>query len=201
VGIFFVDKPRRFSFSLVAKIARWAMPVAVIVYPLAVWCGLKSWGISVLAPVLIAVFILRLLTFRGKLSQLTFFGKAIAASGIVLVASSLLLRETSMLLYYPVAVNALLLGVFFSSLYARQSLVERLARLNEPDLPPEGVVYTRRVTQVWCIFFLWNGSFALYTCLKGDMALWALYNGGISYLMIGLLMGIEWIVRKRLRQP
>lgn len=153
MGIFFVDKPRRFSFSLVAKIARWAMPVAVIVYPLAVWCGLKSWGISVLAPVLIAVFILRLLTFRGKLSQLTFFGKAIAASGIVLVASSLLLRETSMLLYYPVAVNALLLGVFFSSLYARQSLVERLARLNEPDLPPEGVVYTRRVTQVWCIFF------------------------------------------------
>nr|WP_254311233.1 hypothetical protein [Rahnella aceris] len=177
------------------------MPVAVIVYPLAVWCGLKSWGISVLAPVLIAVFILRLLTFRGKLSQLTFFGKAIAASGIVLVASSLLLRETSMLLYYPVAVNALLLGVFFSSLYARQSLVERLARLNEPDLPPEGVVYTRRVTQVWCIFFLWNGSFAFYTCLKGDMALWALYNGGISYLLIGLLMGIEWIVRKRLRQP
>jgi len=201
VGIFFVDKPRRFSFSLVAKIARWAMPVAVIVYPLTVWCGLKSWGISVLAPVLIAVFILRLLTFRGKLSQLTFFGKAIAASGIVLVASSLLLRETSMLLYYPVAVNALLLGVFFSSLYARQSLVERLARLNEPDLPPEGVVYTRCVTQVWCIFFLWNGSFALYTCLKGDMALWALYNGGISYLLIGLLMGIEWIVRKRLRQP
>lgn len=196
-----MDKPRRFSFSLVAKIARWAMPVAVIVYPLAVWCGLKSWGISVLAPVLIAVFILRLLTFRGKLSQLTFFGKAIAASGIVLVASSLLLRETSMLLYYPVAVNALLLGVFFSSLYARQSLVERLARLNEPDLPPEGVVYTRRVTQVWCIFFLWNGSFAFYTCLKGDMALWALYNGGISYLLIGLLMGIEWIVRKRLRQP
>ena len=201
MGIFFVDKPRRFSFSQVAKIARWAMPVAVIVYPLAVWCGLKSWGISVLAPVLIAVFILRLLTFRGKLSQLTFFGKAIAASGIVLVDSSLLLRETSMLLYYPVAVNALLLGVFFSSLYARQSLVERLARLNEPDLPPEGVVYTRRVTQVWCIFFLWNGSFALYTCLKGDMALWALYNGGISYLLIGLLMGIEWIVRKRLRQP
>jgi len=111
-----------------------------------------------------------------------------------------LLRETSMLLYYPVAVNALLLGVFFSSLYARQSLVERLARLSEPELPPRGVMYTRRVTQVWCVFFLCNGSMALYTCLKGDTDLWALYNGGISYLLIGLLMGIEWIVRKRLRQ-
>ncbi|WP_238485395.1 hypothetical protein [Rahnella ecdela] len=176
------------------------MPVAVIAYPVAVWFELKNWGTGVLAPMLIAVFILRLLTFRGKLSQLTFFGKVIAIVGIVLVATSVLLRETSMLLYYPVAVNILLLGVFFSSLYARQSLVERLARLSEPELPPQGVIYTRRVTQVWCVFFLCNGLMALYTCLKGDTDLWALYNGGISYLLIGLLMGIEWIVRKRLRQ-
>nr|WP_208645925.1 hypothetical protein [Rahnella bruchi] len=195
-----MNKPRHLSFPLLAKIARWAMPVAVIAYPIAVWCGLKNWGTGVLAPMLIAVFILRLLTFRGKLSQLTFFGKAIAIVGIVLVATSVLLRETSMLLYYPVAVNALLLGVFFSSLSARQSLVERLARLSEPELPPRGVIYTRRVTQVWCVFFFCNGLMALYTCLKGDTDLWALYNGGISYLLIGLLMGIEWIVRKRLRQ-
>ncbi|WP_255562303.1 hypothetical protein [Rahnella sp. PD12R] len=177
------------------------MPVAIIAYPVTVWCGLKNWGMSILAPLLIIAFILRLLTFRGKLNQLTFFGKAMAVSGIVLVITSVVLRETSMLLYYPVAVNVLLLGLFFSSLFARQSLVERLARLSEPDLPPEGVVYTRRVTQVWCLFFVCNGSFALYTCLKGDVSLWALYNGGISYLLIGLLMGIEWIIRKRLRKP
>nr|WP_095925205.1 hypothetical protein [Rahnella victoriana] len=175
------------------------MPLAVIAYPIAVWCGLKNWGTGILAPLLITVFLLRLLTFRGKLSRLTFFGKAIAVTGIVLVAASVVLRETSLLLYYPVAVNGILLGLFLSSLYGRQSLVERLARLSEPDLPPEGVIYTRRVTQVWCVFFLCNGAFALYTCLKGDMALWALYNGGISYLLIGLLMGMEWIVRKRLR--
>ena len=196
-----MDKTRRFSFPLVTKMASWAMPVAVIAYPLVVWCGLKTWGIRILAPVLMAIFILRLLTFRGKLSQLTFFGKAIAVAGIVLVGTSILLRETSMLLYYPVAVNLLLLGLFFSSLRASQTLVERIARLDEPDLPPEGVVYTRRVTRAWCIFFVCNGALALYTCLKGDMALWALYNGGISYLLIGLLMGIEWIVRKRLRHP
>ncbi|WP_208950432.1 hypothetical protein [Rahnella sp. ChDrAdgB13] len=196
-----MSETRRFSLQLVAASARWAMPVAIIAYPVAVWCGLKNWGMSILAPLLIIAFILRLLTFRGKLNQLTFFGKAMAVAGIVLVITSVLLRETSMLLYYPVAVNFLLLSLFFSSLFARQSLVERLARLNEPDLPPEGVVYTRRVTQVWCLFFVCNGSFALYTCLKGDVSLWALYNGGISYLLIGLLMGIEWIVRKRLRKP
>jgi len=194
-----VDKRRSLLLLKLKTIVRWAMPLAVIAYPIAVWCGLKNWGTGILAPLLITVFLLRLLTFRGKLSRLTFFGKAIAVTGIVLVAASVVLRETSLLLYYPVAVNGILLGLFFSSLYGRQSLVERLARLSEPDLPPEGVIYTRRVTQVWCVFFLCNGTFALYTCLKGDMALWALYNGGISYLLIGLLMGMEWIVRKRLR--
>jgi len=196
-----VSETRQFSLQFVAAVARLAMPVAIIAYPVAVWCGLKNWGMSILAPLLIIAFILRLLTFRGKLNQLTFFGKAMAVAGIVLVITSVLLRETSMLLYYPVAVNVLLLGLFFSSLFAGQSLIERFARLSEPDLPPEGVVYTRRVTQVWCLFFVCNGSFALYTCLKGDVSLWALYNGGISYLLIGLLMGIEWIIRKRLRKP
>ena len=196
-----MSETRQFSLQFVAAVARLAMPVAIIAYPVAVWCGLKNWGMSILAPLLIIAFILRLLTFRGKLNQLTFFGKAMAVAGIVLVITSVLLRETSMLLYYPVAVNVLLLGLFFSSLFARQSLIERFARLSEPDLPPEGVVYTRRVTQVWCLFFVCNGSFALYTCLKGDVSLWALYNGGISYLLIGLLMGIEWIIRKRLRKP
>ncbi|PBI80325.1 DNA gyrase subunit B [Rahnella victoriana] len=194
-----MDKRRSLLLLKLKTIVRWAMPLAVIAYPIAVWCGLKNWGTGILAPLLITVFLLRLLTFRGKLSRLTFFGKAIAVTGIVLVAASVVLRETSLLLYYPVAVNGILLGLFLSSLYGRQSLVERLARLSEPDLPPEGVIYTRRVTQVWCVFFLCNGAFALYTCLKGDMALWALYNGGISYLLIGLLMGMEWIVRKRLR--
>lgn len=194
-----MDKRRSLLLLKLKTIVRWAMPLAVIAYPIAVWCGLKNWGTGILAPLLITVFLLRLLTFRGKLSRLTFFGKAIAVTGIVLVAASVVLRETSLLLYYPVAVDGILLGLFFSSLYGRQSLVERLARLSEPDLPPEGVIYTRRVTQVWCVFFLCNGAFALYTCLKGDMALWALYNGGISYLLIGLLMGMEWIVRKRLR--
>lgn len=184
----------------VATIIRWVTIVAIVAYPVAVWSGLKTWGIGILAPLLGLVFILRLLTFRGKLSQLTFFGKAIAAAGIVLVAISALLRETSLLLYYPVAVNTLLFILFFSSLRARESVVERLARLSEPDLSPAGVIYTRRVTQVWCLFFVCNGFLALYTCLKGDVALWALYNGGVSYLLIGLLMGIEWIVRKRLQR-
>ena len=55
--------------------------------------------------------------------------------------------------WYPVIVNALMLAVFGGSLFAKQTVIERLARLQHPDLPPEGVSHTRRVTQIWCGFF------------------------------------------------
>src|SRR5215831_7157009 len=47
---------------------------------------------------------------------------------------------------YPVLMNVVLLGVFAASLRRGPSVVERLARMREPDLPPRAVAYTRRVT-------------------------------------------------------
>jgi len=32
------------------------------------------------------------------------------------------------------------------------------------------------------------------------MALWTLWNGLLSYLLIGLLMAGEWLVRQRIRR-
>ena len=93
----------------------------------------------------------------------------------------------------------MLLAVFAISLRYPPSAIERLARLQEPDLPESGVRYTRRVTQVWCGFFIVNGSIALATVLWASDAAWALYNGLIAYLLMGLLFAAEWLVRRRVR--
>ncbi len=45
---------------------------------------------------------------------------------------------------YPVAVNLGLLAVFGYSLFHPPTVVERLARLREPELPPPAIAYTRR---------------------------------------------------------
>lgn len=190
--------------------SRWLNPVlrllqavtwlVLLLYPLAVWVGLTRWGTTILAPLLAAVFTLRLLMLRGKLRQQIWLGKALAGVGILLALTSWGLKQTHWLLYYPVLVNVLLLSLFAYSLFAPPTVVERLARMTEPQLDAAGVAYTRRVTQVWCGFFIVNGAIALATCLSGDIALWTLYNGGISYLLMGALMGIEWIVRKRIRR-
>ena len=96
-------------------------------------------------------------------------------------------------------VSLLLLLLFARSLWQPQTLIERLARLQDPQLPAEAIRYTRRVTQVWCGFFVVNGTLALTTVLLGDMALWSLYNGLLSYLLMGTLMGGEWLLRRRLQ--
>jgi uncharacterized membrane protein len=174
--------------------------LALLLYPLAVWVGLARWGTNVLAPLLVTVFTLRLILLRGKLRQQMWLGKALAIVGILLALASWVLKQSHWLLYYPVLVNVLLLLLFAYSLFAPPTVVERLARITEPQLDTAGVAYTRKVTQVWCGFFIVNGAIALATCLSGDITLWTLYNGGISYLLMGALMGIEWIVRKRVRR-
>ncbi|MBB3232386.1 hypothetical protein [Halomonas stenophila] len=100
---------------------------------------------------------------------------------------------------WPVAMNAVLLGVFASSLRRPPCVVERLARRQEPDLSPAGVRYTRRVTGVWCGFFLVNGGLALWTALAADLALWTLYNGAIAYALGATLFAAEWCIRQRVR--
>lgn len=102
--------------------------------------------------------------------------------------------------FYPVLVNTGLLVAFGMSLLFPPSMVERLARLKEPDLPDSGVVYTRRVTQVWCVFFLLNGSLAAVTAIWASDEIWVLYNGMVAYILMGLLFAGEWLIRGYIRR-
>ena len=187
-----------FSYKYQAiRIAQFLGILVLVAYPFAVWFGLSYQKGYWLIALLCLVFVLRLSLLRGNLREWVGFGKVLAGFGFALCVASVLLKDFQLLLYYPVLMNGLLLVLFGSSLFGTKSFVERLARLQEPDLPPAAVIYTRHVTMLWCLFFVINGSIALATCLYGSMQLWALYNGLISYILIGLLMAAEWIVRKR----
>ena len=98
--------------------------------------------------------------------------------------------------WYPVWLSLLMLALFGGRLYSKQSRIDRLARLQTPDLPIEGVRYTRRITQIWCVFFVLNGSMAAALVLMRQYDWWALYTGIVSYVLMGLLLGGEWVYRK-----
>lgn len=99
--------------------------------------------------------------------------------------------------WYPVLLNGLLLMLFGGSLFGRQSLVERLARLRHPVLPPRAVRYTRRVTQVWCVFFAFNMVVTVALIVGEAWHAWALYTGVIAYVLMALLFSVEWLCRRR----
>ncbi len=165
----------------------------MLAYPLLVYFGLAHFSPRTLALLLAGVALLRALLKREKV----WF---IAAGGALLLAGiAAASNEAAALKLYPVLVNAAMLALFGASLVHPPTVVERIARLTEPNLPPSGVAYTRRVTQVWCGFFVLNGAIALYTALYASDAQWALYNGLIAYVLMGLLFGGEWLVRQRVR--
>lgn len=56
--------------------------------------------------------------------------------------------------------------------------------------------YCFKVTLIWCVFFILNGSAAVYTVFSKNDKIWSIYNGGIAYFLMGLLFTVEFIVRK-----
>lgn len=164
-----------------------------LAYPALVYAGLGRFEPRWLACLLAALALLRAYATRERVWLVA------AAGALLLAVASMLGNAAWPLKLYPVLVNAVLLAVFTVSLYYPPSVIERLARLREPALPPEGVAYTRRVTQVWCAFFVINGSVALATALWASDATWALYNGLISYGLMGCLFSGEWLVRRKVK--
>lgn len=164
-----------------------------LLYPPAVYFGLQllePWQIAGAFALLLSLRLL-LATPDSANRWLLIMAPLLLCACITLSNSPLMLR------FYPALVNLGLLMLFAHSLYTPTPLIERLARIQHPDLPEQGVRYTRSVTKVWCFFFLLNGLLALATALWADWSLWSLYNGLIAYVLMGVLMAVEFYVRIR----
>lgn len=125
--------------------------------------------------------------------------------GMLLSLFALLTPLKEGILYYPLIVNLGFLLFFFLSLFQEQTVCERIARKlwayqhPQQSFPPEAIRYTRRVTQVWCGFFVLNGLIALLTiglAHGGDWRAWGWWNGLGSYIAMGVLFALEFLYRK-----
>lgn len=109
-------------------------------------------------------------------------------------------KQTEAMYWYPVLINGLMLVLFGGSLWRSQSFVERLARLQTPDLPPQAVHYTRQVTKVWCGVFIFNIVISTVFVLLEQFDYWALYTGIVAYILMALVMAIEWLIRQHIQK-
>ncbi len=163
----------------------------VIGYPIAVYFGLNYLPPGIIALVLCLILLLRLAILKQQVKSMLIP----VLVGIGLTAGSFIAKRNDWLLYYPVVINLSMLFLFGHSLKQGPSMIERLARLKQPDLPDEAIPYLRKVTQLWCGLFILNGTVAFYTAQFTSLEFWTLYNGFIAYLLIGTLLGGEWLYR------
>jgi uncharacterized membrane protein len=169
----------------------------VVVYPFAVFFGMSRFGARSLGLLLLALLLPRLLlSARGAARADLWAVLRVPLTIVALVATAAALDQPLLLLALPVVVNLALLGHFAGSLRGPVSLVERLARMQEPELPPGGPAYCRTVTKVWCGFFLMNAAVAGGLAIWGSLAAWTLFTGLISYLLVGALFTAEFVARR-----
>ena len=169
--------------------------IVLLAYPLAVYYGLSQWGIGAVAGVIGILFLLRIVGGnQTRLRELKYIAWISGFAGLLLTGLAVVFKNSDWFTYYPVIVNFIMLTLFASSLWQKESMIERFARLQDPDLPDFAVSYTRSVTKVWCLFFIINGSIALWTSFL-SIETWTLYNGLISYLLAGSLFAVEYLVR------
>jgi uncharacterized membrane protein len=169
------------------------LTLATLAYPAVVYLGFGRWSPFWVALLLAGLMLVRAWAARDAVWLL-------AGAGATLLSLASLFGDSWLpLKLYPVMVSAVLLCVFGASLVRPPTVIERIARLREPHLPAAAVAYTRKVTQVWCVFFVANGLAALATALWASKEIWLLYNGLISYLLMGTLFAGEWLVRRRMQ--
>lgn len=162
-----------------------------LAYPFAVYFSIQYFEPRVIAAALVALLSIRLALSRSA----RHWSAPVLLAGILFCGFAIWTNRLLTIRFYPVLISLAMLGVFAWSLLNPPTIVEKLARLQHPDLPPEGVSYTRKVTIMWCAFFVINGSIALVTALWTSFEIWSLYNGLISYLLMGLLFAGEYLVR------
>lgn len=165
--------------------------VILALYPIFVFFGLR-----VLPPGVVGLVLAVLLMIRFGVIRLT--ERSTALPGFIVLflyaAASALLGSTQMLLYYPVLVNALLLVLFAGSLRSKEPLLIRIVRARGTPVGEHASRYLTRLTAIWAGFFLVNGLVSVWTTTT-SMEIWTIYNGVISYLIIGVLASAEWIYR------
>ena len=119
------------------------------------------------------------------------------AIAVAVVWAIYLLKGNVWFRLYPVLAVGAFLAAFGLSLLGTP-LVERFARRMGEDLDAAGVSYCRSATVAWTVFLSAHFAVTVAT-LFGPIEAWAVYNGFVAYMLIGLMFLGEFIVRKRVR--
>jgi uncharacterized membrane protein len=171
--------------------------ILAAIYPLAVYFGLAYFSPALLGMLLAALLIARLAP-ELKSASARMGDYHVLLPILLLIAYSVLIAcfdSRFLLRGYPVLINLMMFWFFASSLAAEQTLIEKIARAAGQTINSQRKFYMQRLTIVWSVFLACNTLVAAYTAVFSTLAVWAWYNGLVSYLLIAALLLGERIFR------
>jgi uncharacterized membrane protein len=119
-------------------------------------------------------------------------------AGVALAAVSFYWADSMFFFVYvpPLAAFAFM-AFFFQRTLQRgaEPLITRVARIERPDLPMEVALYTRKLTQLWSLCFLFLFFAALLLAPAVTLDSWSRWVQGLGYLMPGTLFLGEYAYR------
>jgi len=183
-----------------------ALGILSVLYPCLMFLGLVVFKVqprvlSLCMALAVALGFLSLTGDKKKAGKPPIAKYALAGAAAILVVITLVANSALCLKLYPVFVNTSLLATFGFTLLRPPSMILRFASLQDRHLAehegyPSIVKYCRTVTIVWCCFFVFNLGMAAYTTFFLSDLAWSLYNGLISYILLGILFLGEMVVRR-----
>jgi uncharacterized membrane protein len=99
------------------------------------------------------------------------------------------------LLVLPSATQAAF-GLAFLRSLSGTPLIEHFARMIKPDLTPEKIAHCRSWTRIWGVYLLVLAAVGLALARWATLAVWTGYVGVVSYILVGALFAVEYLVRK-----
>jgi uncharacterized membrane protein len=183
-------RARRFPWESVVLVA------ASLAYPGIVYATRAVAPPAVFVIAVVILVAVRLATLRSPAARIW---RVPLAGAIAIIVAMAALDPTTAAKAYPSVISLMAAAVFGTTLLYPPSLIERLARLREPDLPPEAGPYCRNVTIVWTVWLSANAVVAALLALRGSDEAWALWTGLVAYVLMGVLFVGEWAVRRFVR--
>ena len=179
--------------KILSSVLKGLSVVLTLCYPFVIFFALQM-GVSLrfVALGLCVVFVTNFL--RSAVASFSFLICGLLGIGFLYWMDNVLFFK-----FYPVMMNALFAFVFTISLFGgREPLVFKFAKRMGYDVSDiRAQYYVRNVTIVWSLFLCINTLVSLFTVFASD-AVWVLYNGFISYVIMGCLVIGEYFVRRRI---
>lgn len=168
------------------KIVNLALVLASTAYPLVLFFWQEN--ATLIFGVLCVLWVLRAYFESDKKRQVCLMAG-------IFFAICAIFRSVNLALLYPSIVSLGFLAVFFYSLKG-EAVITKIARLKEKNTDEKVVSYTRELTKIWCLFFVFNAVLAFVLSCFENKFYWSIYCSFVSYILMGFLFFGEILYRK-----